>query len=94
MILCEDLGNDVDNGTVEYSPSIVEPEGRYKQGTTATVTCDAGFRDGGVITCEQSGEWSSPSLPTCEPGESSKKYIYVAFFQVSCCDNYSVSNST
>ena len=75
VITCEDLGNDVENGAVDYSPSVVEPEGRYKQGTTATVTCDAGFRGGGFITCERSGEWSSPSLPSCEPGESSKKYI-------------------
>ena len=68
MISCEDLGNDVENGAVEYSPSIVE--GRYRMGTTATVTCNPGFRGGGDITCEGSGEWSSPSLPTCEPGES------------------------
>ena len=69
VITCDDLGNNVVNGTVRYSTPIEQAEGRFRQGTTATVTCDTGFTGGDVITCERSGEWSAP-LPTCEPGES------------------------
>ena len=73
VITCEDLGNNVENGFVEYSTPVEQAEGRYRLNTTATVTCDTGFTGGSDITCGASGEWTAPSLPTCKNCESVKK---------------------
>ena len=62
---CPDLGSDVENGNVEYSKPLLE-HGRYLEYTTATVSCSEGYTGGGVITCQTSGNWSSPTLPSCE----------------------------
>ena len=56
----------MENGAVDYSEPIDMLEGRYIVDTTATVTCSEGYSGGGVITCGNSGSWSSPDLPSCE----------------------------
>ena len=75
VITCEDLGNNVENGCVEYSTPVEQAEGRYRLNTTATVTCDAGFTGGSDISCEENGEWTAPNLPTCKNGKSVKKLV-------------------
>ena len=62
---CPDLGSDVENGNVTYSQPLLE-QGRYLQNTTATVSCSEGYTGRGVITCQTNGNWSSPTLPSCE----------------------------
>ena len=47
-----------------YSQPLLEQE-RYVQYTTATVSCSEGYTGGGIITCQTSGNWSSPTLPSC-----------------------------
>ena len=67
----------MEGGAVEYSILIDPTEGRYIFGTTATVTCEDGFRGGGDITCERSGNWTSSELPTCESESVGKTCEYI-----------------
>ena len=61
---CKSLGNNITNGTVQYSTERSE-EGRHIVDTTITVNCNNGYGPGGVITCESSGNWSD-DLPHCD----------------------------
>ena len=61
---CSDLGHSIDNGNVSYSRDPTE-EGLYVESTTVTVSCDEGYRGGGNVTCQNDGNWSSLSLPSC-----------------------------
>ena len=60
------LGSDVENGNVMYSQPLLERQERYEEYTTATVSCSEGYTGGGVVTCQTDGNWSSPTLPSCE----------------------------
>ena len=68
---CPDLGNTIENGNVSYTRDPTE-QGRYVENTTVTVSCDEGYRGGGVITCQNDGNWSSSHLPKC----TSEPYIH------------------
>ena len=61
---CPDLGNTTENGNVSYTRDPTEL-GRYVENTTVIVSCDDGYKGGGVITCQNDGNWSSSSLPNC-----------------------------
>ena len=60
MLTCEDLGSTVPGGVVQYSQ--YPQQGVYLEGTTATVTCSAGYSSEERITCV-SGTWSGNLLP-------------------------------
>ena len=61
---CPDLDHSIENGNVSYSRDPTE-QGFYVENTTATVSCDEGYRGGGNITCQRDGNWLSSSLPNC-----------------------------
>ena len=64
MATCPDLGLSIENGNVSYTRDPTE-QGKYTEGTTVIVSCDQGYKDGGDITCQNDGNWSSPILPSC-----------------------------
>ena len=64
MATCPDLGDTTENGNVSYTRDPTE-QSRYVEGTTVIVSCDEGYKGGGVITCQNDGNWSSPILPSC-----------------------------
>ena len=68
---CPDLGHSIENGNVSYTRDPTE-QGRYVENTTLTVSCDDDYRGGGDGTCQNGGNWSPLSLPSCrsEPDET------------------------
>ena len=68
---CSNLGHGIENGNVSYSGDPTE-QGRYVENTTATVSCDEGYRGGGDVICQNDGNWSSSSLFNC-----TSEYAYI-----------------
>ena len=73
---CPNLGHSIENGNASYTRDPTE-QGRYVENTTLTVSCDDGYRGGGDVTCQNGGNWSPLSLPSCrsEPDETSYNNI-------------------
>ena len=85
---CSDLGNSIENGNVSYTRDPIE-QGRYVENTMLTVSCNEDYRGGGDITCQNGGNWSPLSLPSCrsEPDETSYInlfHIYLTFYRCCC----------
>ena len=80
----------IENADVSYSQDTAS-QGHYPEHTTATITCDEGYRISGnnITTCQNDGTWSS--LASCESEPLSQLEILVVErgrFSCVCCEDY------